>query len=178
MLNLSDMTRIDRRVEIAKNISFTRSELMGAAIVYIMLYHSRIGFGGSDVGNIFSFFKNIGYIGVDIFFFLSGVGLINGWMKKNYTIAEFYWRRFTRILPFYWAILILDFLISIPIKGTSKLIPILSQMAFINFLFQGDLTHWFIAGILLCYIVFPFIVTYCLRAGKKYILPQVLRCFF
>lgn len=57
------------------DISGNRLYLMGWAILFVLLYHF---FGCTR--NIFGDL-NIGYVGVDIFLFLSGYGLTNSFRK-------------------------------------------------------------------------------------------------
>ena len=53
-----------------QNISRYRGELMGAAMLFIMLFHVELA--RSD---LFFGLRRMGNIGVDMFLFLSGVGL-------------------------------------------------------------------------------------------------------
>ena len=62
-------------IEIA-DISRFRGELMGLAILFVMLFH--VGLPRTDM---FFGLHRIGNIGVDMFFFLSGVGLWHSWTK-------------------------------------------------------------------------------------------------
>lgn len=69
-----------------------RSAIMGLSMLSIMLLHQWFI-------NVFpfNFFHVFGNWGVDVFLFLSGMGLVNS-LEKN-TLKEFYRRRFIRILP-------------------------------------------------------------------------------
>jgi peptidoglycan/LPS O-acetylase OafA/YrhL len=60
-----------------KLLSKYRTELMGIAIFYIFLFHIY------DIGYAYKI-RSYGYVGVDIFFMLSGIGLIYSWKKIIY----------------------------------------------------------------------------------------------
>ena len=69
-----------------------RSSIMGMSMLSIMLLHQCFT---SVVP--FNIFHNFGNWGVDVFLFLSGMGMVNS-LEKN-TLKEFYKRRFVRIVP-------------------------------------------------------------------------------
>ena len=82
----------------AKRFSTHRSGLMGVAILLIMLFH----------------FASIDYlfIGVDIFLFLSAFGLCFS-LEKESSLLSFYKRRFKRIIPVWFLVLLLVHLIGL-----------------------------------------------------------------
>ena len=76
-----------------KSLSTQRGALMGLAMLFIVLFHVWVprqhwGFGLHRMGNI----------GVDMFFFLSGIGLWYSW-TKNPSWRQFQWKRYVRIYP-------------------------------------------------------------------------------
>ena len=75
-----------RCIDINK-ISLNRGALMGFAIMWVFLFHV----GGIGVPWIDTFCSK-GYLGVDIFFFLSGWGLCYS-LSKDPNITQFYKRR-------------------------------------------------------------------------------------
>ena len=79
-------------IELA-NISRYRSELMGAAMLFIILFHVPL-----DRSNEFFGLRRCGNVGVDMFLFLSGIGLWFSWVK-NPSVWQFYKRRLLRIYP-------------------------------------------------------------------------------
>lgn len=81
------------------NISRYRSSLMGLAILWVFLFHV----GGIGVPYIDSVLAK-GYLGVDIFFFLSGWGLCHS-LEKSPDLKSFYVRRMMRIIPTWWLII-------------------------------------------------------------------------
>lgn len=83
--------------------------LRAAAVLWVMLFHSFV-VGG--LGPQWSWLARFGWMGVDLFFVLSGflIGtqvlapLARG---ERLSLADFYWRRAWRILPAYWVTLLL-----------------------------------------------------------------------
>ena len=77
-----------------------RNCLMGFAALWIFIYHEWIlVFNIPEVRSVEYFLKRFGYAGVDIFFFLSGVGLF--FSMQSHSIPQFYYRRIRRIvIPF------------------------------------------------------------------------------
>ncbi|WP_179415834.1 acyltransferase family protein [Mucilaginibacter sp. E4BP6] len=93
--------------------------LRGMAVLFVMIYHfnfiDKISHTVPD--NIFNYIISAGWIGVDLFFVLSGF-LITGILisnkgKSNYFIS-FYYRRTLRIFPLYYLYLILLFVFFYP----------------------------------------------------------------
>lgn len=78
-----------------KYIAENRQTLMGYAILMVIIYHY-----GCWVYNLFGEF-NIGFVGVDIFMFVSGWGLVYSYNKSK-NIKEFYIKRSKRILPIFF----------------------------------------------------------------------------
>ena len=60
------------------NISKYRGELMGFAIIIVMLFHVSLSKTSPWFG-----LRRMGNLGVDIFFFLSGIGLWYSWAKQQ-----------------------------------------------------------------------------------------------
>lgn len=83
-----------------KDICSYRNLWMGIAIVWVMLFHSSL-----LVAYPMDFLKNIGYGGVDIFFFASGIGCYYSFDKDKDAFG-FITRRAKRILPTYFMFII------------------------------------------------------------------------
>ncbi|MCM1028061.1 MAG: acyltransferase [Pseudoflavonifractor sp.] len=81
-------------------ISRHRSMLMGLSIFWIFFYHT-----GIDMPGLRELFA-LGWMGVDIFFFVSGFGLCAS-LTKDPSTAGFFKRRFVRILPTWWTVLLI-----------------------------------------------------------------------
>ncbi len=147
-----------------EKISKYRSELFGFAILSILLVHyaKDVQTTKSAVSYIASVFAKYyrGIIrsqGVDIFIFLSGLGLYYSIQNKN-TMYEFYKKRLLRVL--------IPYLITMPaflffidfIVHDQSISAYISHLTYGSFWFgNGSSYTWFIALILLLYISFPFI---------------------
>lgn len=135
-------------IELA-NISRFRGELMGAAMLFIILFH--VGLPRTD---LFFGLRRCGNIGVDIFLFLSGVGLWFSWVKQPSTWS-FYRRRLLRILP---AWLIMASLYYIPRFNpqTGSIIDLIGNITINwNFWLHDELTFWYIPAIMMLYLWAP-----------------------
>ena len=84
----------------AQLISRHRSELMGLAMLWVVLFHC---FHLEITQPQLKFFKEIGFCGVDIFILLSGMGQYVS-LTKAKSLREYYSRRLLRILPAYWLV--------------------------------------------------------------------------
>ena len=130
----------------ANLLSQNRVYLMGFAILCIMFTHNSI-----EIGIIWSTAKTISQIGVDLFLFLSGYGLYNSYMKAP---KGFYTRRFIRIIPTYLFVIIL-YVAYLKIFTSSSIKEALWDFSLISFFIDGIQLEWFIATILLLYLLFP-----------------------
>src|ERR1044071_2906095 len=64
--------------------------LRALAAIAVVLFHCRVGGGEFVFGS--------GFLGVDVFFVLSGF-LITQQLREGRALGEFYWRRALRLLP-------------------------------------------------------------------------------
>lgn len=88
------------KIDYLNSISKSRSFLMGIAIIWVYMLHSP------KTGIFFlDFISSLGWSGVDIFIFLSSVGLCFS-LNKNSSTISFFKRRFVRIIPTWVAVLI------------------------------------------------------------------------
>ena len=135
-------------------LSLYRKEIMGIAILLIMICHNSMDFPGS-FHDINSGIKMLGQLGVDIFFFLSGFGCYYS-MTNNDNVLIFYKKRFLRILPAYLIAVVLNAFIIIPIFK-EPIGEYLWKYSLISFFTNAVLIEWFIASILLLYLLYPLI---------------------
>ena len=82
-------------------VSKYRNSLMGLAILWVVFYHGPV-----VKIPILHHIQELGYLGVEIFFTLSGFGLYYAW-NKSHNICHFYGRRILRIIPSYFPLLFL-----------------------------------------------------------------------
>ena len=109
-----------RSIEAARAVAALCVVLMhGANLMQPAQLSGRTGLGG-----IFDF----GYVGVDFFFVLSG--FIITWVHVDAlgsgvsSIGDYLWRRFTRIYPIYWTILLMSIAISVLARVATHRTPL------------------------------------------------------
>lgn len=132
-----------------------RKELMGIAALWIFYFHvGECIFGESNwrlLKNIEWFIIKTGYCGVEIFLFLSGIGLVYAIHKE--TLKEFYFRRFIRVYPAFW----IWFTLSTIIRSDSMtLLDYIKRITFYANWMENMLAYkWYIAAIFMFYLWFP-----------------------
>lgn len=139
-----------------KLFSTYRAALMGLAMLCIMLHH----FGKLGVMHCFlAPFDFAGPVGVEIFFFLSGLGCYYSWQKRGTWV--FYKRRFLRILPVAF------------LAGLCKLCILQPtwQLSDLRYLFGINL--WFIEAYFV-YILFVPVLMHILLVRRRIGLPILL----
>lgn len=88
-------------------LSEYRSQLMGFAIFIIVLYHFFNRGGTTMVDKVFRGLFSQGYVGVDIFMVVSGLGLTYSCLKK-FDLKDYYLKRWVRIFPFFTFITLVE----------------------------------------------------------------------
>lgn len=132
---------------IIKDISIYRSELMGWAILWIMMLH----FTFNQVKPL-GFIAQYGFAGVDVFIFVSGFGLFFS-LDKNDNLISFYRKRLLRIFPTYYIIGIITNLL----LTHDDILTFLFRYSTIGFWIGREYAEWFIPSIILLYFLAPFI---------------------
>lgn len=122
-----------------------RSAIMGMSMLSIMLLHQCFT---SVVP--FNIFHNFGNWGVDVFLFLSGMGMVRS-LEKN-TLKEFYKRRFVRIVPSCFLCGSLKYIIFYLI-GSSMFV--LKEGLHFGIWSISSFDLWFIHTIIILYIIAP-----------------------
>ena len=131
-------------------LSKHRSAIMGFAILWIMLYHFPVP---TDLF-LLDFIKSIGYGGVDVFLFLSGFGLYFSMSRKNFILKKYYKSRFFRIVPEFWLVLGIVFLIQMDFSARN-FSALLFRASTIGYWIGHQDETWFISCILFLYAIFP-----------------------
>ena len=135
-LKAVDSMDVFKLAEIKTEIESLRMELMGFAIILIMLFHLGV--------------LPFGECGVDVFLFLSGFSMYHS-LSRNDNIVKFYRKRLFRILPAYLIIAIPFFFLK-----TCTIEDFLLKITNLCIVFQGEMGGWwFITMILLCYLLAP-----------------------
>lgn len=148
-------------------ISKYRTHLMGFSIIWVMAFH--LAAQGKESFDFFILNPIIGngYGGVDIFLFLSGIGLVRSWngCLKAGSIIEalklFYLKRLKRLFPAY----IIVCLIYIGIRQLNLVHGILCISTIGHWIGIGRY-DWYIPTILVYYLIFPFLYKILIRNGK------------
>lgn len=170
-------------------LSKYRDELYGISIIWIILFHG-LEIKRTALPKFLRFIDPIldhGNCGVEIFLFLSGICLFFS-LEGNYDILAFLKKRIKRIiLPFllidgvYW------FYSCIYLKGDFS--QFIQNITFYSFWIGKVKTVWFIALILLLYLIYPIIYRVVVKNKHAsyiialvvaffYLLCFALKCFF
>lgn len=132
-----------------------RKELFGIASCMIVFHHLTIKGNGNPLIDIYMFLRLVGAMGVDLFLFLSGIGLVYSFEKNN-SIKEFYMRRCQRILPAYLCIAFPFYLWRDCIVGKNGILVLVKHLFLVQFWKEGA-GDWYIAAIFILYALFPLI---------------------
>lgn len=140
------------RIQFA-DLSRYRGELMGAAMLFIMLFHMPLARSSAFYG-----LHRMGSIGVDMFLFLSGVGLWYSWTKRP-ELYHFWAKRAVRIYPIWLFVAGFHYIGQYiqEVGYSSNIAELIGNLA-INWTFwlYGDLAFWFVPAILALYVLAPF----------------------
>jgi peptidoglycan/LPS O-acetylase OafA/YrhL len=138
-------------IELA-NISRFRGELMGLAMLFIVLFHVALPRSDSFYG-----LRRMGNIGVDMFLFLSGIGLWYSWTRYP-DLKRFFRRRLWRIYPA-WLVVACAYYIPDYLQHgyhSTSLVDLIGDIA-INwdFWLHAELTFWYIPATMMLYLLAP-----------------------
>lgn len=150
-----------------EKISKYRKELMGTAILLIMFCHSTLRIETVGVSEGYRLIRQFSKIGVDLFLLLSGLGLYFSFSKDNH-ILRFYQKRLKKIVPQYVIVFICWGIVAVSLSLES-LSGYIWRYSLISFYVSGELVTWFIAAILLLYLLFPLLYRL-LQKGEMYVL--------
>ena len=127
-----------------------RSCLMGFAALNILLFHTWCKiFENTKLGFIEKIIKGISFYGVDIFFFLSGLGMF--FSIQSHSILRFYYQRFRRLaIP-----VLISALLRYVTEGWT-IWQLLGNISGVNFYLKHiNCFLWFIPAIMTLYLIFP-----------------------
>ncbi len=134
-------------------LSRFRSELMGAAMLWVMLFHAwDLSFGVKAL----DWLRAAGFGGVDIFIVLSAMGLVMSLSAREQEYSAFMRRRCARILPAYYVVMLAYTLFSI-LRGTAPVSALVWNSTLLYYWVHArGAFNWYVAGIMLFYAVTPF----------------------
>lgn len=127
-----------------------RITVMGVAAILITWFHCDVII---TPGSLLELFKLTGDIGVDMFLFASGAGIYLA-ANKYPSYFEYLYRRVRRVLIPYLCVYV-------PVYSYERVMfgggysRFLKRILLLDFWLEGDLGNWYIAGILLLYIITP-----------------------
>ena len=159
-----------REIELA-DVSRYRSELMGAAILFIILFHVPLARSDAFFG-----LRRCGNIGVDMFLFLSGIGLWYSWVK-NPSVKHFYKRRLLRILPTWLIISSIYYLQHFDFETGDYLDLLLDITINWGFWLNDEGTFWFIPAIKMLYLWAPWYLRLIQKHPVFRWLPVLMICW-
>jgi len=147
-----------------------RTPIMGLAILWIVLFHADVYLYDIVVLN---FVKECGYGGVDIFFFLSGMGLYFS-LEKDGDIVKFYSRRLLRLAPTYVPFILAWSAVELARAGggLQNLVVTIKQL-FGNLVMTGWINleahqfNWYVQALFWFYILAPIFFALIQKASKS-----------
>lgn len=133
-------------------LSKYRTELMGAAMLWVMLFHSF----DLDMGlPILEWVRAAGFGGVDIFILLSSMGLVLSLSKREQSYSAFMARRAGRVLPAYYLVMIPYTIFLILTKGAPWSALIWNGLLLYYWVHPAGAFNWYVAGAMTFYSVTP-----------------------
>ena len=143
------------KLTVVGEINKYRGVIMGVAALMIFLFHHWTVITPSvfpnhpTLGSIPYFLVTHGHTGVDIFFLLSGIGLV--WAADKGSVGRFYLRRIKRVyIPFFICYAVLFIVTGQPFLQWIRVVSGYS------FLFESMYSvFWFVPAILILYLLFP-----------------------
>ena len=150
-------------------ISKHRSVLMGLAIIGILIFHYTedcVNYAYNLNSLVVSYKKYVGSSGVDVFLFLSGLGLYYSY-TKNPNKWDFYKKRFLRLMIPYFLVAIPSWFYKDFIYTNLGVVQFVKDVLFISFFDGGEIWFWYILFMLICYLLFPYVYDYIDSPGSK-----------
>lgn len=137
------------------DITKYRSHWMGAAILWVVLLHSGFDISFAPL----AYFRELGYAGVDIFVFASGIGLYCSY-TRDHAPAAFLKRRVSRLYPTYF----LFILLWLAFKSATGPLPFSAMagnmLAIQGFANGGHAFNWYITFLAASCVLTPFLASF------------------
>ena len=139
-----------------------RKQCMAAAIVLILLNHMKAAWPDGPVKTVASFF----YGGVDLFFFLSGVGCFFSW-RRDRDPASFLRRRALRILPSYLPFILVWIGLQAARDGIAPTAALANLLGVHGFVKIEPAFNWYVSGMWLSYLLTPWLAPLAEKCGTR-----------
>ena len=145
-------------------LSQYRSELMGVAMLWVMLFHSF----DLDLGvPLLNAVRAAGFGGVDIFILLSSVGLTMSFTRREQDYSTFMLRRAGRILPAYYTVMIPYTLFLILAQGAPWSSLLWNSTLLYYWIRCPGAFNWYICGAMFFYLLTPPVLRWLREQEKK-----------
>lgn len=171
---------INKGTDILSLVGKYRKCIMGFAALYILLFHEHtyIFSPGNVFYDIENGIKTTGFMGTDIFFLLSGLGLTYSIRKSN--LINFYYKRFRRIIfPFVCMGIIKLLFSQLPIDKNPAWTfeDFIGNVTGFNFFTKNICSFlWFVPAICIFYLLFPLYNKLIGKAADKITFTSVVVC--
>lgn len=129
-----------------------RSVWMGFAMLWVMIFHAEFIFKNSAVMGI----KSVGYGGVDIFLFASGMGNYFSYFKDENPL-EFLKRRIMRLAPVYVPFIVVWSIYKIVMKEMNPFYFFGNLFGVEGLSHTGKNFNWYLTALVICYVLTPYI---------------------
>ena len=158
------------------DISRFRSEMMGIAILLVILRHVHYPIHDMSHG-----LWRCGAVGTEMFLFFSGMGCWFSWIRRP-QLRRFLTRRYIRIYPIWLVVASIVFTnLYLNDKGYARNIPELLCEILFNYSYwsKGNWTFWFVPAIMMIYMFTPGYITLIRRNPRWKWIPAavLLWCF-
>lgn len=135
-------------------LSRQRPVIMGISVAWVMLFHARFELPETSWMAPMRLVKSMGFSGVDVFFLVSGLGLAWSASSPDFRPGSFLLRRVVRLVPSWWAALVLALGFQFALGGRIPLSEILARFIGWDFFHRGIFLFWFPPAMLATYLVF------------------------
>ncbi|MDV7102877.1 acyltransferase [Vibrio sp. TH_r3] len=131
--------------------------LWGVAILWVMLFHSKIVISESIFYIPIKILKSSGYIGVDIFILLSGMGVYHS-INDGFCFKKYISRRLLKIIPAFWFSLTIFYILKSYDGFQYEASEIIYSFLGLDLFINDSIVYWFIPSIFICYLIAPILV--------------------
>lgn len=127
-------------------------------MIMIVLYHYQCWGGYVFNNKLLNIAVGRGFIGVDIFFFFSALGLCYSWEKNS--LATFYKNRALRIIPCYILLACYRFSMLYMVGMQLSVSEMLLSFSTLSYHLGGFTLDWFLSALIAFYVFFPLLYAF------------------
>lgn len=131
-----------------------RTQLMGICAIGVILCHAAMPVNGVVLPKLIKLFFSLGNQGVDVFFFLSGIGMYYS-LQKNPPLKEWYLKRFLAVGISY-ILLAIPFYIWYVADAGGTVFEFFCHLSLIGFWIE-NFGAWYLAVLIPLYLITPFL---------------------